>query len=227
MNVICPQCKTANQENARFCSSCGVAFAVAPIQAKPKTNLNVIAIVAVVLLVVFLILNAATSNDRSNETNSNLQTFTSNSSQNQSDDSKLSTDERKYISAAGGYLNSMFNENKQLAQTATQVGQGTSTLGDMRDAINHTKRIENAGFFGDFGSPSVPKGFESIDGKVKKIHKMHESFIKEYLEYWNDKNVAHINSGAATQKATLLLIDETVKELTKTMKQKAEEKKKK
>jgi hypothetical protein len=56
MQLTCPKCKTANQENARFCSSCGVAFAVAPIQAKPKANQNRIAVACVVLLAFLLLI---------------------------------------------------------------------------------------------------------------------------------------------------------------------------
>ncbi len=37
MNLICPQCKTVNQPNAKFCSGCGIGFAVVPIKTKKNS----------------------------------------------------------------------------------------------------------------------------------------------------------------------------------------------
>jgi hypothetical protein len=91
----------------------------------------------------------------------------------------------------------------------------------VRKAIKDAHFVTNMGFQGDYlksGRLVVPEVFSEIDKKIRRSHALRDAAFEEYLIYWNDGNVAHIESGTATFKRSEQLAQETTKELTAQLK---------
>jgi hypothetical protein len=138
----------------------------------------------------------------------------------------LSESEKKYFGAAGGYLGSVNKYDTVLAKAMAGASTGESTLGDIKEAIESTRDLLNAAYYGDYQSAPPPPAFAALNKKIEKCKALHDSAFKELLAYWDDSNTAHIVSGSATLKRAALVTNECIAEVTKAMKRLSEERKK-
>lgn len=138
----------------------------------------------------------------------------------------LSESEKKYFGAAGGFLKSVNEQDTVLAKTMAGASTGESTLGDIKEAIERTRRVLDAAYFGDYQPAPPPPALAALNKKIEKCKALHDSAFRELLEYWDDSNTAHIESGSATLKRAALVTNECIADVTKAMKQLAEERKK-
>jgi hypothetical protein len=123
--------------------------------------------------------------------------------------------EKKYFSAAGGYLKTTFEEDRKLVTVMAGAPSGESTLGDIKSAIKSARFVESAGYFGDYKPAAVPSGFEELDNKISRCKRLHDSAFEELLEYWRDSNTAHIESGNATLRQAVMAVQECVDDLNR------------
>jgi hypothetical protein len=65
----------------------------------------------------------------------------------------------------------------------------------------------------------IPASGTAIDANIDETHRLFQSAIKEYLEYWKDQNPAHISSGQLTLKRSVGLMNKTVAAATAKMKE--------
>lgn len=129
--------------------------------------------------------------------------------------------EKTYIAAAGGYLKTQNEQGLRVATAMAGLNSGETTLEQVRKAIKDSRFVTNMGFQGDYvksGKLVVPEIFSKIDKKIRRSHALRDAAFEEYLAYWKDGNVAHIESGSATFKRSEQLAQEATKELTAKMK---------
>ena len=70
--------------------------------------------------------------------------------------------ERTFLGAALSYLQTANDQGTEVAQKMAGASNGSATLGDIRAALSSAKRIERAGYEGDYRSRikgSVPSSF--------------------------------------------------------------------
>jgi hypothetical protein len=65
--IQCPECKTINQPNARFCSGCGVGFTVVPIKTKPNSIKPLFWLLGLLALALFIGGVGSVSNNNGNK----------------------------------------------------------------------------------------------------------------------------------------------------------------
>lgn len=121
--------------------------------------------------------------------------------------------ERTYLGAAASYLRTANIQGTKVAQTMAGASNGSSTLGDIRAALFSAKRVESAGYDGDYRGRirgNVPNSFADIAKDIDETHRLFQAAMSEYLEYWKDQNTAHINSGERTLKRCILLMNATI-----------------
>ena len=134
----------------------------------------------------------------------------------------LTEAQRTYIVAAGSYLKTSNEEGMRVAQAMAGASNGSSTLGDIRDALSVAKRVEMAGFEGDYRDRikgTVPKEFTGIAKNITEGHRLFQAAMREFLEYWSDQNTEHIISGQQTLKRSITLLNATTTEMTGKMTQ--------
>ena len=134
----------------------------------------------------------------------------------------LTEAQRTYIVAAGSYLKTSNEEGMRVAQAMAGASNGSSTLGDIRDALSVAKRVEMAGFEGDYRdriNGVVPKEFTGIAKNITEGHRLFQAAMREFLEYWSDQNTEHIISGQQTLKRSITLLNATTTEMTGKMTQ--------
>lgn len=129
----------------------------------------------------------------------------------------LSAAEKKYCGAAFGYLKTVNEQDLSIAKVMAGASTGESTLGDIKEAIKFARSVEDAGYFGDYQSATALEIFSDIHTKIQSCKKLHDSAFDEYLAYWNDSNVAHIESGTTTLKRAIVVTDECIHDLTVTL----------
>ena len=134
----------------------------------------------------------------------------------------LTEAQRTYIVAAGSYLKTSNEQGMRVAQAMAGASNGSSTLDDIRDALSSAKRVEMAGFEGDYRdriNGVVPKEFAGSAKNITEGHRLFQAAMREFLEYWNDQNTEHITSGDRTFKRCITLMNATTTEMTGKMTQ--------
>lgn len=129
--------------------------------------------------------------------------------------------EKTYLGAAGGYLKTENEQGLRVATAMARLNSGETTLEQVRKAIKDARFVTNMGFQGDYlksGKLVVPDIFLKIDMKIRHSHTLRNAAFEEYLAYWKDGNIAHIESGSATFKRSELLAKEAMQELNILMK---------
>lgn len=130
--------------------------------------------------------------------------------------STLSSTQKEYISRAGGYLDTLNKYDRQVAEAMVGLNTGETTLNDVKKAIEKTKYVEDAGWHGDYqnyGKLIVPSSYFSLDAKIKKCRQLHDSALREMLDFWKDGNNAHIESGTKTFELAILTTNECIDDL--------------
>ncbi len=138
---------------------------------------------------------------------------------------RLTPAEKNYFGAAMSYLKTANSQGTRLANTMAGASDGSSTLGDIKSALSSAKRIENAGYIGDYQeriNRNVPENCAEIGKNIDEVHRLFQSGIKETLEYWQDQNTEHIVSGNATLQRSVVLMNATINKTGAKMKQQAE-----
>lgn len=130
--------------------------------------------------------------------------------------STMSSTQKEYISRAGGYLDTLNKYDRQVAEAMVGLNTGETTLNDVKKAIEKTKYVEDAGWHGDYqnyGKLIVPSSYFSLDAKIKKCRQLHDSALREMLDFWKDGNNAHIESGTKTFELAILTTNECIDDL--------------
>ncbi len=220
--MYCSQCNHELGPDDGFCPKCGFRAGSGsppmPAQSRKKASpLFTLLIVGVVCLIGLCLLGALVSIFRGSSGGSQPSPAPSAGGVVDPNHPKahlFSDDERKYFSVAGGYLKTVNEQDTRLATVMVGVRSGESTLGDIKGAIKDARSIENAGYSGDYQSASPPDVFSDIDQKIQRCKKLHDSAFDELLDYWNDSNPAHIQSGSATLKRAAVVTNECIHDLT-------------
>lgn len=129
--------------------------------------------------------------------------------------------EKAYIGTAGGYLKTQNEQGLRVATAMAGLNSGATTLELVRKAIKDARFVTNMGYQGDYlksGKLVVPETFSKIDKKIRSSHTLRDAAFEEYLTYWKDSNVAHIESGSSTFKRSEQTAQEATQELTAQMK---------
>jgi hypothetical protein len=130
------------------------------------------------------------------------------------------TPEGNYLGAATSYLHSAYDQGNKLAHTMAGASDGSSTLSDIKDALKKAKFVESMGYTGDYQNRikgNVPPRYQSLADDIDETHRLFQASTKEMLLYWEDQNVAHIESGQRSLKRCVLLMNDSVKQLRKEM----------
>jgi hypothetical protein len=121
--------------------------------------------------------------------------------------------EKTYLGAAISYLHEANTLGTKVAKVMNGANDGSSTLGDIRDAMESAKSLENVGYHGDYLDRIkgvVPKAFVREQQQIDDTHRLFQAAMKEYLEYWKDSNAAHIQSGSTTFKRCVLTMNAAI-----------------
>lgn len=127
------------------------------------------------------------------------------------------TEERAYLEASGRYLNVHFENCKSASLTMAGASDGSTSLNDVRRALQQSRSKINESWEKDFlpVSKNVPQRFADVDKKLRRVHALQEDAFLELLEYWKDERLSHITNGSSMFKQALLECDSAIKDLTK------------
>lgn len=132
----------------------------------------------------------------------------------------IPADVRTYIGAAGGYLTTAHQQAMHIALVANGLNDGSTTLSDLKGALQDSREIENAGYAGDYVDRigvHVPAQFGATAKDIQETHRLFQDSTAELLAYWKDQNVAHIASGQATMARCVMTINQAIAGLTQEM----------
>jgi RNA polymerase subunit RPABC4/transcription elongation factor Spt4 len=131
-----------------------------------------------------------------------------------------SNDTLRFIGAAGSYLETLQSASRSIANAENGVNNGSTTLGDIKDALSEGQIVENAGYTGDYEAKvrnRIPPMFKATAAQIDDAHRLFQSASTETLAYWDDQNVAHIQSGARTLKRSALTMGAAASSLNRGM----------
>lgn len=135
------------------------------------------------------------------------------SAQNAKQQRPITEGERTYLGAAVSYLATAHTQATKVAQTMAGASNGSSTLSDIKAVLSSARRVESAGFDGDYKgriTGNVPSSLVDIAKNIDETHRLFQAAMSEYLEYWKDQNTAHITSGERTLKRCIILMNGTI-----------------
>jgi tetratricopeptide (TPR) repeat protein len=126
--------------------------------------------------------------------------------------------EKAYLEASGRYLSVHFEKCKSASVTMAGASDGTSTLNDIRTALQESRSSINKSWETDFllvSGRNVPQKFTDVDKKLRRVHALQEDAFLELLRYWEDGRLSHITNGSTMFKQALLECDSAIKDLSK------------
>lgn len=129
--------------------------------------------------------------------------------------------EKSYLKDTITYLSLQHEYAFKVAHIMDGLNTGESTLGNVKDTINWSLKGTQAAYYeyyDKYGSPSVVPNkleFRELDNQVKHCHKLFVSAYKEYLEYWKDSNIEHIDSANKTFENAIHLENEAILAINK------------
>lgn len=144
------------------------------------------------------------------------------SAQNTKQKRPITEAERTYLGAAVSYLTTANTQGTKVARTMAGASDGSSTLRDIKAALSSARRVESAGYDGDYRERirgRVPSSLADIAKNVDETHRLFQGAMAEYLEYWKDQNTAHITSGGRTLQRCIVLMNATIAATTAKMKE--------
>src|ERR1019366_821384 len=106
--------------------------------------------------------------------------------------------QRTFVGASTSYLSTANEQGTRVATSMAGASDGSSTLSDIKSPLSVARRVESVGYEDDYLKRiggKVPTGFAAIGKNIDETHRLFQAAMSEYLEYWNDKNPAHIASG--------------------------------
>jgi hypothetical protein len=212
------KCECGNQvaNNAKFCPKCGHRFTSGPVKFLAWFLGITVGVV---------VLGASIGKNSSQNANTNNTSSVAPASAPTPGNSKqrpITESERTFFGAAGSYLQTANAQGTNVAQTMAGASNGSSTLGDIRAALLLAKRVESAGYQGDYKNRingNVPRSCADLGKNIDETHRLFQAAMNELLEYWKDQNTAHIESGSATLKRSILLMNATINQMTAKMKE--------
>lgn len=131
---------------------------------------------------------------------------------------KQFSDDVIYFSSAGGYLKTANGEGIRLAKVIAGGTNGSSTLGDMKNAMSDAIQIEGIGYNLDYLNKvkgKIPESASEVAPEIEETHRLFQSSLKECLEYWNDQNVEHLKSGTDSFRRTILVMNQAIESLNR------------
>ena len=86
--------------------------------------------------------------------------------------------------------------------------------------MTNARRVDAAGYNGDYLeriNGQIPEEFTELGSKVEETHRLFQAALNEYLKYWDDEMLAHLESGSRTFKQSVLLTNEAIADITREM----------
>lgn len=123
--------------------------------------------------------------------------------------------EKDFLNRAGGYLKSISNVDRELAQTMAGAPDGRSSFDEIKWAINKSISVGDAAWFGDYQKSSVPPEYQNLNDKIKRVRNLRQNGLQELLKYWKDDQTYHIISGNDQLKIAFNLLSECVEDWVK------------
>ena len=212
------KCKCGNDvaNNARTCPKCGYRFTSGPVK-----FLAWFLGISIGLALLGILIGESGSENASKGNAPSVAPIPASASVNATQ-RPITESERNYLGAAGSYLQTANAKGTDVARTMAGASDGSSTLGDIKAALVSAKRIENAGYQRDYRNRingDVPGSCVDLSKNIDETHRLFQSGISEILEYWKDQNTAHIESGNATLKRSVVLMNATINATTAKMKE--------
>jgi hypothetical protein len=208
------KCECGNDvaNNARVCPKCGYRFTSGLVKA-----VWFLGIVIGLGLLGAMIGKNTSQNSHSNTSHVATPATTGNATQR-----TMTESERNYLGAAGSYLKTANEQGTIVARTMAGASDGSSTLGDIKTALQSARTFESVGYLGDYKNHingNVPGGCSDLSKNIDETHRLFQAATTELLEYWKDQNTEHIVSGNATLKRSVLLMNSTISAATSKMKE--------
>jgi hypothetical protein len=132
----------------------------------------------------------------------------------------LSQAVKDYLGCAGGYLKSTNEVDGELAETMAGASNGSSTLDDIKSAVNRAISVGDAAWYGDYQKSPVPPEYQNLHAKIEKFRNLRQAGLQEILRYWKDDETNHIISGTDEWKRAINLQNECIADLNKIMRSK-------
>jgi hypothetical protein len=211
------KCNSGNDlaNNALVCPKCGHRFTSAPVKI-----LAWFFVIATGIGLLAAMIGENTSQE--SRTSGNTSPVATTAAVGNSSKRMMTDSERNYLGASGSYLDETHMQAMNVARTMAGASDGSSTLGDVREALRTAKLVENAGYLGDYKdriNGNVPASCFGLSKNIEEIHRLFQAAMAELLEYWQDQNTEHIVSGNATLKRSILLMNSTIRASTAKMKE--------
>jgi len=132
----------------------------------------------------------------------------------QSEPVKPQTEREIFYGAAFSYLKTANEQQGRIARAMAGASNGSSTLTEIKQAINAAVRVENAGYFGDYKGKFANPFDADFAAELATIHKRFQAATEELLEFYKDNQSAHIESGAAALKKCMEMAHTAITSLT-------------
>lgn len=133
----------------------------------------------------------------------------------------LSDAEKQYISSAGGYLKSQNEQGMKVATAMDGINTGNTSLNKLQGIIKDARFVTNTAWHGDYlknGKLNIPDKFKKLNKKIKESYTLRDKAYKEWLAYWKDGNLSHIQNGTEIFKKSEIIAQEATNELTMILK---------
>ncbi len=132
-------------------------------------------------------------------------------------ESRITAVERAYLGSAGGYLQTLNTQDARLATAMAGANTGRTTLGEIKKAIERCRFVENAGWYGDYKKNPAPPSLAYLDRSITECRRLHASALDEMLEYWEDGNLEHVQSGTQVFETAVRETNKCIDEVTQAL----------
>lgn len=123
-------------------------------------------------------------------------------------------DRKSYLVAAGDYLASVNNLDKDLATAMAGASDGSTTLADIKNAIESDAGGE-ASKWDEVQDVAVPAGLGGVNLELRDCHRAHDAAFTELLAYWKDSDTSRIKRGSDLLQQAIVVTNSDIDDLTK------------
>ncbi|MGP8051409.1 MAG: hypothetical protein ACLPYB_12475 [Desulfobaccales bacterium] len=104
-------------------------------------------------------------------------------------------DPEAYLKAAATFLVKDLQSAREIAQTMNSINSGYVTLSEIRDTIDHAKGFHASIWVDTLMGRTPPSKYAALDQQIRTAERLRYNALGELLLYWDDQNMAHIDSG--------------------------------
>lgn len=204
--MICTQCKMEIPDGAKMCGHC---------RSKVRSASTVwgLLVVAVVLYVLVDMLARPEQVQPINPSTPQASLSVATTQPDGQTQLPGSSEQRNFLGAALSYLKTANEQGTRVAAAMAGAANGSTTLGEIRDAMRRALSVENAGYQGDYIGRirgAIPAEYAPLAKDIDEVHRLFRAGLNETLEYWKDSNESHIASGQATFKRSVVLMNQAI-----------------